>query len=143
MDQSHINIHLHDDNLPGIAHIRVPFGTYHHLSEEQAPPRAIHAFATLLTGEGDVEMTVDYPYYFTAVRLLTYQLLHNPRTRGRGEIPFVVPATKDVPQEQLDTLTQDGAMVIPVEGLHSTWIHPKWERRNDVLAELHLWKLTE
>ncbi|GFF24806.1 glycosyl transferase family 8 family, putative [Aspergillus udagawae] len=82
-----------------------------------------YAFATILTGEGDNETDIKDPY-FTAARLVTYQLLHN------------------VPQEQRDILSRDGAIIVPVEGFSREWIHPKWERWNGVLAKLNLWKLT-
>ncbi|KAE8135972.1 nucleotide-diphospho-sugar transferase [Aspergillus pseudotamarii] len=102
-----------------------------------------YAFATIITGEGDAETEVK-DAYFTATRLLTYQLLYSPQTKSRsGHIPFLVLVTKDIPQEQRDILTKEGATVIPAETLEREWIHPKWSRWIDVLAKLNLWRLTE
>ncbi|EAW15434.1 putative glycosyl transferase family 8 family [Aspergillus fischeri NRRL 181] len=110
---------------------------------EKVPPRQHrYAFATILTGEDDTETDIKDPY-FTAARLLTYQLLHSPHTKSSTDIPFLVLVTEDVPQQQRDILSRDGAIVVPVEGFSREWIQPKWERWKSVLAKLNLWKLTE
>ncbi|EAW08960.1 putative glycosyl transferase family 8 family [Aspergillus clavatus NRRL 1] len=101
-----------------------------------------YAFATILTGGSNREADLKDPY-FIATRLLTYQLLHSPQTRSSADIPFLVLVTKDISQDRRDLLSRDGAIVVPVESFSREWIHPKWERWNDVLAKLNLWKLTE
>ncbi|KAH8693691.1 putative glycosyl transferase family 8 family [Talaromyces proteolyticus] len=98
-----------------------------------------HAFATFLSGFNGT----DSENYFTAVKLLTYQLVHDPRTRVRDNTPFIVPVTKDVEQERQDTLRHSGATVISVDDVQRDWIHPKWPRWNGVLAKLNLWTLTD
>ncbi|KAF7590405.1 hypothetical protein BBP40_002907 [Aspergillus hancockii] len=109
----------------------------------EATPQPKYAFATIITGEGDTETDVK-DVYFTATRLLTYQLLYSPQTKSRrGHIPFLVLVTKDVPQEQRDVLAKEGATVIPAETIEREWLHPKWSRWIDVLAKLNLWKLTD
>ncbi|KAE8152746.1 nucleotide-diphospho-sugar transferase [Aspergillus avenaceus] len=109
----------------------------------EVTPRPKYAFATIITGEGDTESDVK-DAYFTAARLLTYQLLYSPQTKPRrGHIPFLVLVTKDVPQAQRDTLTREGATVILAENLEREWIHPKWSRWTNVLAKLNLWKATD
>ncbi|KAE8329362.1 nucleotide-diphospho-sugar transferase [Aspergillus sergii] len=86
-------------------------------------PKPKYAFATIITGEGDTETEVK-DAYFTATRLLTYQLLYSPQTKSRsGHIPFLVLVTQDVPQEQRDILTKQGATIIPAEILEREWIH--------------------
>lgn len=103
-----------------------------------------HAFATILTGEGDVEFPDVEEPYLRAARLLTFQLLHNPRTRNdSSDIPFLVLVTQDVPQKHREILSKDGAIIVPVESLVRDWIHPKWSRWKDVLAKLNLWQLTD
>lgn len=110
---------------------------------EKGPPRQHrYAFATILTGEDATETDIKDPY-FTAVRLLAYQLLRSPHTKSSSDIPFLVLVTEEVPQRQRDILSRDGAIVVPVEGFSRDWIHPKWERWKSVLAKLNLWKLTE
>jgi alpha-N-acetylglucosamine transferase len=107
-----------------------------------APPK--YAFATILTAEGDVEFPDVEEPYLRAVRLLTYQLLHNPRTRNASyEIPLLVLVTPDVPETHQVILRNDGAIVLPVETLERDWIHPKWGRWSNVLAKLNLWTLEE
>jgi hypothetical protein len=86
-----------------------------------------YAFGTILTGEGDTESEVESPY-FTAARLLTYQLLHSPDTRCVDNIPLLVLVTENISQGQRTTLTKDGAVVIPVENITREWDHPKWKR---------------
>lgn len=107
-----------------------------------SPPK--YAFATILTAEGDVEFPDVEEPYLRAVRLLNYQLLHNPRTHnGSNDIPFLVLVTSDVPEGHRQILINDGAIVLPVESLGRDWVHPKWGRWSDVLAKLNLWRLEE
>jgi hypothetical protein len=106
------------------------------------PSPVPYAFGTILTGEGDTDSEVESPY-FTAARLLTYQLLHSPDTRSVDNIPLLVLVTENIPHEQRTTLTKDGAVVIPVENITREWVHPKWERWSGVLAKLNIWKMTE
>ena len=103
-----------------------------------------YAFATILTGEGDVEFPDVEKPYLQAARLLTFQLLHSPRTRNdSSNIPFLVLVTQDVPQQHREILSKDGAIIVSVESLGRDWIHPKWSRWKDVLAKLNLWQLTD
>ena len=115
-----------------------------HLEQNKTPKAPKYAYATIITGEGDPEFPgVEDPYLW-ATRLLTFQLLHSPHTRGNSsDIPLLVLVTPDIPQRHRDILTEDGATVIPVESLQREWIHPKWGRWNDVLAKLNLWRLEE
>ncbi|KAL2835300.1 nucleotide-diphospho-sugar transferase [Aspergillus cavernicola] len=106
------------------------------------PSPSKYAFATILTGEGDVESSLEDPY-FMAARLLTYQLLHSPDTRSADDIPLLVLVTENIPQEQRTVLAQDGATVVPVESITRGWVHPKWERWGGVLAKLNTWNMTE
>ncbi|KAL2822641.1 nucleotide-diphospho-sugar transferase [Aspergillus granulosus] len=111
---------------------------YHNAPIE--PPR--YAFATILTGEEDNDNPVLEKPYFMAARLLSYQLLHSPDTRSATDIPFLVLVTEDVPSEQREVLTRDGATVIPVDTISRDWVLPKWDRWKGVLAKLNVWKMT-
>ncbi|KAL4877526.1 nucleotide-diphospho-sugar transferase [Aspergillus karnatakaensis] len=113
----------------------------HEPNASSIPPSQKYAFATLLTGEEDTD-NVEAPY-FTAVRVLAYQLLHSPTTRSKGDIPFLVLVTADISDEQRIILTNDGATVVSVEGITREWIHPKWERWGGVLAKLNVWRMTD
>ncbi|KAH8690623.1 nucleotide-diphospho-sugar transferase [Talaromyces proteolyticus] len=116
------------------------------ISSPKPLPRSKYAYATILTADGDAEFPDVQGPYLRAVRFLNYQLLHNPRTRGNNtddRIPLLVLVTSDVPQRYYDILAHDGATVIPVQALGRDWIHPQWERWNDVLTKLNLWRLVE
>lgn len=90
---------------------------------DDKPSAPKYAFATILTAEGDVEYPDVGEPYLKAARLLTYQPLHNPRTRnGSVEIPLLVLVTPDVPQNHRDILKDDGATIVPVESLGRDWI---------------------
>ena len=77
-----------------------------------------------------------------AVRLLTFQLIHDPRTKAQNGIQFIVVATKDVPQENRDILERDGAVVLLVDSITRGWIHPPRPRWTDIFAKLYLWTLS-
>lgn len=99
------------------------------------------AYATLLTGyAGHAD------YYHEAVRLLGYQLMHDPKTRSPAN--FVALVTETVPQAQIDLFLRDGIIVKVVDTVTeaSEWID--WfefgeMRWSEVFAKLHLWELTE
>lgn len=97
-----------------------------------------YAFATFLSGYNGT----DSEKYFTAVKLLTFQLIHDPPTRAQDGTPFLVLVTEDVPQERQDILRQGGATVICVEDVQREWLHPKAARWNGVMAKLNIWSLT-
>jgi alpha-N-acetylglucosamine transferase len=111
-------------------------------SDDSKPTR--YAFATVLTTgtETDRESrNVEEPY-LQAARLLTFQLLRNPRTRSRVDnVPFLILVTPNVPKKHRDILSREGATVVPVEPVNGA--SSEWERSNDVLATLDLWKFEE
>lgn len=100
------------------------------------PPRV--AFATILTERIDVDFpNVETPY-LQAARLLSFQLLRNPRTRTR--IPgaqFVVLVTPEIPKTHRDVLSREGALVVPVETL------PFSEKYKNIPVDLNIWQLVE
>lgn len=103
-----------------------------------------YAYATIITAEGDAEYPDVEEPYLRATRLLAFQLLQSPRIRNNTlDIPFLVLVTPEIPQRHREILTDDGAIVVPVESLEREWIRPKWGRWNNVLAKLNLWKFEE
>ena len=104
-----------------------------------------YAYATFLTGTVADATDEDYSHdnYFVATRLLCYQLLHAPETRTSHSIPFLVMVTKDVSQMKKDRLTEDGAIVVPVEYIRQDWIHAMHGHWQDVMTKLRMWELTE
>lgn len=102
-----------------------------------------YAIATFLSENTDHARDEDY--YFIATRILTYQLLHDPKTKcTHDDIPFLVVVTKDVSQEKRDRLTRDGATVVEVEDvpLH-WWIRTGVTRWKDQFTKLRILQMTE
>lgn len=83
------------------------------------------AYVTLL-GEGKTkeEWTQDpegkTDVYTIGAMMLAYQLLHAPETRTRKQIPFIVLACEEIPQQRRDRLSAMGATVIPIEVIGPT-----------------------
>lgn len=99
------------------------------------------------TSYSDPDSNSDPNPYFTSVRLLTYQLLHDPRTRTRLQpsIPFLVLTLPSVPVSQLSILVSEGATIVPIQPLNlsQTFDQSIIARFRDVLAKLRLWQLTQ
>jgi len=81
--------------------------------------------------------------YFTAVRILTYQLLYAPETRTEKNYPFIVLVTPDLSHAKRDRLRRDGAIVVEAEMLDAGWVTTPVYRWSKVLAKLRLWELTQ
>jgi alpha-N-acetylglucosamine transferase len=97
---------------------------------ESFPCDGHFALTTFLAGdydgkEGDHD---DDDTYFVAARVLTYQLLHAPRTRLQSPTPFIVLVTKDVRESKRQRLRDDGASVVEVDQIdHNISIsEPRW-----------------
>ena len=88
------------------------------------------AVVSFLAGntEAEKEKADEDDNYFMAARLLTYQLLHAPQTRVDHSIPFIVAVTPDVTESKRARLRKDGAIVVPVETVHSDMFvnEPRW-----------------
>ncbi|KAH8745607.1 nucleotide-diphospho-sugar transferase [Hyaloscypha sp. PMI_1271] len=82
-------------------------------------------------------------HYLVGTRMLIYQLLHDPITRTQKNIPFVVLVTTDVPQQDRDRLTRDGATIIEVSPIKIGWIKPGRDRWARVMDKLGVLKLTQ
>lgn len=75
------------------------------------PTTSKYAFATFLaTNAGDVNGShSNSDHYYTAARILAYQLLHAPETKS--DLPFIVLVTPNIGDARRKQLTQDGAIV--------------------------------
>lgn len=62
------------------------------------PTKSKYAIVTFLGRDSDRGNSTDYSsgHYYVGVRILAYQLLHDPETRN--DIPFIVLVTQDVEQ---------------------------------------------
>jgi alpha-N-acetylglucosamine transferase len=122
-------------------------------SHQQASKPPIHdrinqgveqrVYATLLTTR-ITDLHQD-DHYFTAVRVLCYQLLHQPDTRTNLSIPFVVFVTPHVSAEKRTILVEEGATVLPLSLLEpeSNWVNPGEERFIDQFTKLRLFEQTQ
>lgn len=85
--------------------------------------------------------------YFTAARVLAYQLLNHKSTKTNLGIPFIVLVAPHVTKEKQRILADEGATVIPVDLLEpdaeTNWIQPGEERFIDQFTKLKLWTLTQ
>jgi alpha-N-acetylglucosamine transferase len=101
------------------------------------------AYMTLLTATMDAPENPAEDHYFMATRILGYQLMHQPSTKTRRNIPFVVLVTEDVKQDRRDLLTKDGAKVLQVENVdvNTTWIHGEMPQWKDLMTKLRAWEL--
>ncbi|MCJ1462729.1 hypothetical protein MMC07_001332 [Pseudocyphellaria aurata] len=108
------------------------------------PAHSKHAFA-LLVGRDfqDNSGPDEQDTYFTAARVLIYQLLHAPQTHTNTSLDVVVLATTDVRASKLARLASDGARVLVVDPVTSPWIKSNEPRWADVLTKLRVWTLTE
>lgn len=105
------------------------------------------AFATFLAGElddADEEAEIVNDHYFTAIRILTYQLLHANDTRSVDrDIPFIVLVTSHVSEARKKRLRQDGAIVYEAEFVETPYINIETKNWRDVMTKLRLWELEQ
>lgn len=107
------------------------------------PPKPKHAFVTFLSSTTvDNNKPDDEDVYFVGARILTYQLLHDPKTSTRTNIPFVIAVTRDVPQSKRNRLVEDGADIIEVERLTADWINTE-HRYSEVMTKLRIASWTQ
>ncbi|CRG86544.1 hypothetical protein PISL3812_03551 [Talaromyces islandicus] len=92
---------------------RVADLTYGRLREIRDDRFPRYAIATFLSEASSPDDSSDEDYYFTAARILAYQVLHDPATKSnRTTIPFLVLVTDEVSDAKREQLQRDGAQVI-------------------------------
>ena len=103
-----------------------------------------YAYVTLLSGTVDAPEDLAKDNYFVAVRILIWQLLHNPGTRTDHDV--IVMVTPSVTKHRRERLEKDGATVMQVDfvrGKNDGWIHggdPRWA---DLMTKFRCWQLTQ
>lgn len=120
------------------------FNLWHHTPK--------YAFATFLSAGDNTTTTSEDPTlltdpsekdgYYLSARMLAYQLLHSPTTGTNTSLPFLVFTTPSVAPHKIARLTADGATVIPVNPITSSWITPDQARWSDVLTKLRMFQQT-
>ncbi|KAG9234565.1 nucleotide-diphospho-sugar transferase [Amylocarpus encephaloides] len=101
------------------------------------------AYATLLLGDNTNSTAPDTDLYFRSIRVLNYQLQHDRKTRTRQSVPFLVLVTPEVASWKREQLSQEGATVVPVKKIDSSWTSPGSKRWQDVMVKLRLFELVE
>ena len=104
-----------------------------------------YAFATFLSTRIEDDTAIEDDVYFTAARVLTYQLLYHPQTRTQQNIPFIITVAPHVSASKRKILSSEGATVIEFPLLNPTnWTaKPNEPRWFDQFTKLHLFSLTE
>ncbi|TID15566.1 Copper-transporting ATPase [Venturia nashicola] len=125
-------------SLNACVHLPAPL-----LRNESEPEIEKRAYATLLTTR--ITDPDQEDLYFTAVRVLSYQLLHQPETRTDLSIPFVVFVTPHVSAEKQAILADEGATVVTLELLEpeTNWVNPGEARFIDQFTKLRLFEQTQ
>jgi alpha-N-acetylglucosamine transferase len=102
-----------------------------------------YAYATFFSTRVDND-TADEPY-FTATRVLTYQLLYRPETRTRKNIPFLIIVPPHVSERKIKILRDEGATVLVVDYLlPDSWKpDPGVGRWIDQFTKLRLFEQTQ
>lgn len=123
-------------------HLTTPLpvkSSYGRISTSSSPQ---YAYATLLTGAEEA--------YFTAARVLTYQLLFDPETRTNISAPFIIMVTSEVPESQRRKLSDEGATVVLVEDIElPDWVlqrlyyKPGEDYWKDQFVKLRLFQMTQ
>jgi alpha-N-acetylglucosamine transferase len=102
------------------------------------------AYVTFLSGTVDSGDDLEADNYLQAVRILIWQLKHNPSTRTTHDV--VVMVTPSVSASRRIQLEKDGALIHPVEFLHTDnddWIHAELHRWDDVMTKMRVWEMLQ
>lgn len=107
-------------------------------------PTKNYAFATFLAPAWDIpeNATDEDDHYYTQIRMMCYQLVHDPKTRSPNGYPFVVLVTKDVSQSKRDRLTYEGAIVKELEPVPPLQ-HETRKAWKDVITKLRMLEMYE
>ncbi|KAF1814883.1 nucleotide-diphospho-sugar transferase [Eremomyces bilateralis CBS 781.70] len=87
----------------------------------------------------------EYDPYFTASRVLAYQLLHHPVTKTRDNIPLLILVPPHVSEHKRKILASEGAQIVPVDLLlpDTPWLSPATDRYDDQFTKLRLFGLEQ
>jgi alpha-N-acetylglucosamine transferase len=120
-----------------------PAPTIHTSEGEGQLPRQKRAYATFFSTRVDNDTMPDD--YFTAVRVLTYQILHHPETRTKLDIPLLILVPPHVSDYKRKVLASEGATIVPVELLLPTnnTFGPGDPRYQDQFCKIRLFEMTQ
>lgn len=115
----------------------------HHPKGDGIFPRQRRAYATFFSTRVENDTVQDD--YFTAVRVLTYQILHHPETRTKLDIPLLISVPPHVSAYKRQILADEGATIVPVKLLLPTnnTFSPADTRYRDQFCKIRLFEMTE
>ena len=102
------------------------------------------AYVTFLSATVDSGDDLEADNYLQAVRILIWQLKHNPKTRTKHDV--VVMVTPSVSASRRALLEKDGATIYAVEFLHmenDDWIHAELHRWDDVMTKMRVFEMLQ
>ncbi|KAL6248350.1 hypothetical protein RBB50_004605 [Rhinocladiella similis] len=108
--------------------------------------RRRYAYATFYSSPANDTRPLDEDKYFTATRVLLYQLLHHPSTKSNNSYPLLVLVPNHVDSRKTDILKREGAVVVHVDVLNpddATWVHPARASWAEQFTKLRLFNMTE
>lgn len=110
-------------------------------------PSSRFAIATFLTGgNAPVVQSEDFKSnsYFTATRVLLYQILHSPDTKCNTAVDFIALVSSNVPEQSRQQLRDEGALVIEAKDIPLPWwVKTGVTRWKDQFLKLRLFEMTE
>ncbi|TLD37730.1 Copper-transporting ATPase [Venturia nashicola] len=120
-----------------------PLPTIHPPEGDGILPRQKRAYATFFSTRVDNDTVQDD--YFTAVRVLTYQLLHHPETRTKLNIPLLILVAPHVSEYKRQVLVGEGATIVPVELFlpENNTFSPADARYRDQFCKIRLFAMTQ
>lgn len=106
-------------------------------------PHKKYAYATFFSGP--INDTGADDKYFTAARVLTYQLLHHPDTKTTHDYPLLILTPHHVDTGKTDVLAREGATVVRTDVLNAEndWVHPGRESWSEQFTKLRLFTMTQ
>ncbi len=105
-----------------------------------------YAYATFYSSPANDTRPDDEDKYFTATRVLLYQLLHHPSTKTQHDYPLLILVPNHVDARKTDLLAREGATIIRTDILNpndTTWIHPARESWAEQFTKLRLFNMTQ
>lgn len=97
----------------------------------------------MLTENHDYLNSSKAEIFLTTIRMLTYQILHDPVTKSPNGYPVLILCSDTVPEEHKAILRHDGATVVEVDTIRAPTWEPGDPRWVDNLTKFQAWKLTQ
>ena len=111
-----------------------------HIIKTLNTTKSKYAYATFYVEDAPEE---EEDRYLICIRMLNYQLLHDPATGINTSIALVVPVPPSVSPSKRARLQSQGATVVEVSATNFTWMKPGRERWAHIMDKLNVYRLTQ